>query len=138
MTTHATATFGVKSWDEKTWDGKPHKEVSGAKLTHAHVVVAYEGDIVGTGTREYLMYYRADGTAAITGLEQIVGSLGGRSGSFVLQNTGSFDGENVRGTVTVVPGSGTGDLRGLRGEGVVNLVGHAERYPMTLDYHFES
>jgi hypothetical protein len=137
MSTHATGTFEVKSWDEKTWDGKPHKEVSGAKLTHARVTCAYHGDIEGEGTREYLMYYREDGTAAIVGLEQIVGSLGGRSGSFIVRHSGTFEDQVVKGTMIVIPGSGTGDLRGLRGEGIVDLVGHLERYPVTLDYDFE-
>lgn len=137
MSTHATGTFEVKSWDEKTWDGEPHKEVSGAKLTHARVTCAYHGDIEGEGTREYLMYYREDGMAAIVGLELIVGSLGGRSGSFIVRHSGTFEDQVVKGTMIVIPGSGTGDLRGLRGEGIVDLVGHLERYPVTLDYDFE-
>lgn len=33
MTTHATATFTVKRWAQKTWDGRPAHEVTGSKLT---------------------------------------------------------------------------------------------------------
>jgi hypothetical protein len=36
----------------------------------------------------------------------------------------------------VVPGSGTEDLRGLRGEGGFASA-HAQHYPITLDYDFE-
>jgi len=36
----------------------------------------------------------------------------------------------------VVTGSGTGDLRGLRGKGGF-AVGHQQPYPITLDYDFE-
>ena len=47
MTTHATGTFEFKSWDEKTWDGKPARDIKGAKLTQARISNAYHGDIEG-------------------------------------------------------------------------------------------
>lgn len=137
MTTHATATFAVKSWDEQTWEGKPHNEVTGTKLTTTHVVYSYEGDFEGESTYRTVMYYRDDGTAAFSGLEKFVGKLHGRSGSFVVQHIGTFGAEGVRGTFTVIPNSGTDELKGITGKGVVNLSGHAERYPITLEYDLE-
>src|SRR5205809_3547948 len=83
MSMHATGTHDMKTWDEKTWDGKPANEVSGAKLTRASVTNSFHGDIEGEGTLEYLMTYRDDGSASYVGLERVVGSVGGRSGSFV-------------------------------------------------------
>lgn len=131
MRTHATATFEVKSWDEK-----PYNEMEGGpKLTRARVAKSFEGDIEGEGTLEYLMIYRDDGSASFVGLERVVGSVGKRSGSFVLQHSGTFEGGTTKATWSVVPGSGTGDLRGLRGDGGFASA-HAQRYPMTLDYDF--
>ena len=43
------------------------------------------------------MGYGDDGTAAFVGLERVVGKVGDRSGSFVLQHTGTFDGEDREG-----------------------------------------
>lgn len=137
MTTHATATFAVKSWDEKTWEGKPHNEVDGMKQTIAHVTNHYEGDIEGEGTLKYVMFYPGDGTAIFNGMEKVVGKLGGRSGSFVVQHNGTFGAEGVKATFTVIANSGTEELTGLKGHGVANLAGHAERYPMSLDYDLE-
>jgi hypothetical protein len=111
--------------------------VSGEKLTHAIITIDYQGDLEGEGTLEYLMYYPGDETAVFNGMEKIVGRLGGRSGSFVIQHNGTFGAEGVKGTFSVIPGSGSGDLRGLRGKGAANLVGHADRYPITLDYDLE-
>ncbi len=37
MTTEAKATFSMKSWDEKSWDGQPYDQVKGLKLTRAEV-----------------------------------------------------------------------------------------------------
>ncbi len=132
MSTHATATFEVKTWDEK-----PYSEIDeGPKLTRARVTKSFHGDIEGEGTLEYLMIYRNDGSVSFVGLERVVGRVGDRSGSFVLQHSGIFEGGTAKATWFVVPGSGTGDLRGLRGEGGFASA-HAQSYPITLDYDFE-
>lgn len=132
MNRHAKATFALNGWDEK-----PYNEMDGLpKLTRASVTKSYQGDITGEGKLEYLMMYRADGSASIIGLERVVGSVGGRSGSFVLQHSGTFEGGVATVTLLVVPGSGTGDLRGLRGNGGFS-VGHQQPYSMTLDYDLE-
>ena len=132
MSTHATATFEVKSWDEKPYDEMD----GGPKLTRASITKSFTGDIEGEGTLEYLMMYRDDGSASFIGLERITGRVGDRAGSFVLEHTGTSDGSTATASWSVVPGSGTGDLRGLRGEGGFSS-GHAESYPMTLDYDIE-
>jgi hypothetical protein len=132
MSTHATATFEVESWDEKPYD----EMEGGPKLTRASITKSFKGDIEGEGRLEYLMIYRDDGSANFVGLERIIGRVGDRSGSFVLQHSGTFEGDRAQATWFVVPGSGTGDLRGLRGEGGF-ASGHAESYPITLDYGFD-
>jgi hypothetical protein len=133
MSTHATATFEVKNWDEK-----PYKELDGgAKFTRASVSNAYQGDIEGESTIEYLMFYQGDGPTTFVGLEHVVGRVGGRAGSFVLQHSGADDGRAAKATYFVIPGSGTGDLHGLRGKGKATLSRQAQSYPITLDYDFE-
>jgi hypothetical protein len=132
MRKHATATFGLDSWDEKTFDEKEGM----AKLSRVSTTKSYKGDIEGEGKLEYLMMYRADGTASFVGLERVTGTIGGRSGSFVLQHSGRFEGGMAKAMLSVVQGSGTGDLRGMTGEGEFN-VGHQPPFTMTLDYDFE-
>ena len=132
MRKQAKATFGIISWDEK-----PYSEIAGSpKLTRASVTKSYQGDIEGEGKVEYLMMYRSAGSASFMGLERVTGSIGGRSGSFVLQHNGTFEDGVAKVTLSVVPGSGTGDLRGLKGDGGFS-VGHQPPYAMTLDYRFE-
>lgn len=132
MTTHATGTFEVKSWDEK-----PYNEIEGgARLTRASVAKSFKGDLEGEGTVEYLMVHSDDGSASFVGLERVVGRVGGRTGNFVLEHRGTFEGGTATVRWSVVPGSATGGLRGLRGEGGFSS-GHAESYPFTFDYDFE-
>lgn len=113
MSTTATGYFDGISWDEH-----PYGEAnSGPKLARATVSNAFHGDLEGRGTLEYLMVYHDDESATFIGLEQVVGRLGGREGSFVLQHSGIYRDSVATGTWAVVPGSGTGDLSGLAGEG---------------------
>ena len=107
-TSKATGTFTIKGWDEQ-----PYAEAEGAaKLTHARVTTTYSGELEGEGVAGLLMVYdQADATYA--GYERCSGTLGGRSGSFVLRLDGGFQDGAARTTWTVVEGSGTGDLTGL-------------------------
>ena len=82
------------------------------------------------------MVYRPDNSGSFVGLERVSGRVGGRSGSFVLQHTGTFDKTDVNGTFFVVPQSGTGELVNLHGEGSISLSGHAERYPMVFNFNW--
>jgi Protein of unknown function (DUF3224) len=129
MKSIAKARFTIRSWDEK-----PYSEGQDLpKLTRANVTRTFTGDITGEGQVEYLMLYRSDGSATFVGLERVVGHLAGKAGSFVLQRTGSFDNGVARESYVVIPGSGTGELRDLRGEGT-SAVGHGTEHPLTLSY----
>lgn len=125
----ANARFAIKSWNEN-----PYSEGQDLpKLTRATVTKTFTGDIAGEGHVEYLMMYRGDGFAAVVGLERVVGSVAGRAGSFVLQRTGVFEAGVAKESYFVIPGSGTGELRGLSGEGT-SAVGHGLEHPLTLNY----
>jgi len=126
---NANARFAIQGWDEK-----PYSEGQGLpRLTRATVTKTYTGDIAGDGQVEYLMMYRADGTAAFVGFERFAGRIGGKAGSFVLQRSGVFEDGQARESYFVVPGSATGELSGLRGEGH-SSVGHGMEHPFTLSY----
>ena len=97
----AHARFAIKNWDEKPYDegeGRP-------KMTRASVTKTFTGDIEGTSHVEYVMMYRADGTAAFVGLERVTGRIGGKSGSFVLERAGVFEDGLAKESYAVVTGS---------------------------------
>ena len=52
------------------------------------------------------------GSAGYVAIEKVTGKLRGRSGSFVLQHTGTMTRGAPQLSITVVPDSGTDDLRG--------------------------
>ena len=129
MKRSADARFAIKSWDENAYnegDDQP-------KLTRASVTKTYTGDIAGEGQVEYLMMYRSDGSATFVGLERVVGRIAGKTGSFVLQRTGVFEGGQAKESYFVIPGSATGELHGLLGDGT-SAVGHGTEHPFSLNY----
>jgi hypothetical protein len=132
MTTQATGQFKVESWNEDTYA----ELQNGGKLTRADVKQSFSGDIEGEGAVEWLMCYGAEGTADYVGLQRVDGRIGDRSGTLVLQVAGTFDGQEARGTWSVVPGSGSDELRGLKGEGEFSApLGSSASF--TLGYEIE-
>lgn len=125
----ANLKFKISSWEEDAYQEKDN----GTKLTRAHVTNTFSGDIEGEGKVEYLMFHRADRSASFVGLQHVVGKIAGRSGSFVLEHGGTFKEGRAEETWKVVPGSGTGELEGLEGEGSYGSE-HAEEYSMTFRY----
>src|SRR5512134_3805730 len=111
MKKSAKARFAIKSWDEKPYSEGQDRP----RLTRASVIKTFSGDIEGEGQVEYLMMYRGDGSATFVGLERVVGRLGGKSGTFVLQRFGIFENGQAKESYSVVDGSATGELVGLRG-----------------------
>ncbi len=128
MATVAAAKFKIEGWNEETY-----AETDGGKLTRASVKQSISGDIEGDGSVEWLMCYRPDKTADFVGLQQIDGKLGDRSGSFVMESRGTFDGGVATADLSIVPGSGTGELAGISGSGKFNAP-HGGETTVTLDY----
>lgn len=129
MTTRAKGTFEVAAFDEETteeFDG-------GMKLTRARIVQTMTGDLQGEMTNHYLMHYRDDGTACFVGFQRFEGRIGDRSGSFVQQSSGGYDGRQAKTTSFVVSGSGNGGLHRISGAGT-SAAPHGSTGTYTFDY----
>src|SRR5690349_24955957 len=100
MTAHADGTIEMAGWDEQPFD----EFDDGRKLTSTTVKQKFAGDIEGEGSATWLASYRPDGTAEYSGLQRIVGSIGGKHGSIVLRMTGGYDGTMARSEWSVVDG----------------------------------
>ena len=106
-------------------------------MVETRLLEEFTGGLVGMGWADHVRVVRADGSATFTGLERIRGSLDSRVGSFTLTATGSTDTAGiVHGRWEVVTGSGTGELKGLRGHGEFTAVGH--QASNTTTYWFAS
>ena len=130
--TRADAVITVHTYEASAYD----EPSQGPALTRIHVEESFSGHISGHGVVEFLQAARPDGSASFVGIERVTGQLGGRRGTFLLQDAGTVQDNIVSGDWFVVPGSGTGELAGLRGEGGfrANL---GEGAQVHLDYWFD-
>ena len=74
------------------------------------------------------------GSAGYVAMERVTGTLAGRSGSFVLQHSGTMTRGHAALSVTVVPDSGTDQLAGLSGTMTISIVekDHLYEFAYTL------
>jgi len=132
MEIETSCTFKITGWDEN-----PYKEFeNGAKLTKAKVSQAYEGDLSGEGSVEFLMSYASHGTAHFVGIELITGTLSGKTGTFIVQHIGTFDSNGACSKWTILPDSGTGELTGISGKG--SYAATAETVEMPFSYEIKN
>jgi len=130
MTTRATGTFEVKLAPLEAED-----KSAGSTLGRYSIDKQYHGDLEATSKGQMLTAgTNVKGSAGYVAMERVSGTLKGRSGTFVLQHSGSMTGGALHLTVTVVPDSGTGQLTGLAG-GMAILIAdgkHSYEFDYTL------
>jgi hypothetical protein len=128
---HAEAKIMVQSSEEQ-----PYDQSAGPALMEIHLNETFTGDIDGESPVRALQVRRDDQSASLVSMQRFRGKLGGHQGSFVLQGQETVEKGKIKATWFVVPGSGTGELSGLRGEG-----GFEGDFGIgsqgTLDYWFE-
>jgi hypothetical protein len=129
--THAEAKIIVQSSE-----AKPYDQTAGPALMEIRISETFTGDIDGESTVRALQVLRDDRSASMVSVQRFSGKLGGRQGTFVLQGVELVENGKIKATWFVVPGSGTGDLSGLRGEGGFEG-GFGQGSDGTLDYWFD-
>ena len=103
-------------------------ELDGAAARFAFTKT-FAGDLAGTSTG--LMLSAGDpgaGSAGYVALEAVTGTLGGRSGGFVLHQAGRMAAGTQELDYRVVPGSGTGELAGIDGTLHLTVTDGVHRY----------
>lgn len=131
MRTRAEATITVHSSE-----AHPYDQTASPALMEIHLSETFSGDIEGVSPVRALQVLHDDRSATQVSLQRFRGKLAGRQGTFVLQGSETVASGKIRATWFVVPGSGTDDLAGLRGEGgFEGEFGKGSRG--TLDYWFE-
>ena len=117
-------------------EAKPFDQTASPTLMELHLNETFEGDIDGQSPVRALQVLRDDHSASIASVQRFSGKLVGRQGTFVLQGQETVQNGKIKATWFVVPGSGTGELSGLRGEG--GFTGDfGKGSDGTLDYWFE-
>jgi len=117
-------------------EATPYDQSASPALMEIRLTETFTGDIDGESPVRALEVVRDDHSARLVSMQRFRGKLGGRQGTFVFQGQEVVQNGKIKATWFVVPGSGTGDLSGLRGEG--GFEGDFGKGSNgTLDYWFE-
>jgi hypothetical protein len=98
-------------------EAKPYDRTASPALMEVNIVEKFTGEIEGDSPVRALQVVLDDHSARLVSMQRFRGKLGGRQGTFVLQGSETVENGKISATWFIVPGSGTGELSGLRGEG---------------------
>jgi hypothetical protein len=118
VTTRASGTFDVKlnpQSSEEDADGTGLGRLSIDKQFHGDLDATSKGEMLSAGTS-------VKGSAGYVAIERVRGTLQGRTGTFILQHSGTMTRGAPQLTITVVPDSGTGGLEEISGMMTINIV----------------
>ena len=110
MTKHATGPFEVKITP------LPNDDKSETPLGRMSIDKQLHGDLEGTSRGEMLTAGTTEkNSGAYVAVERVTGTLNGKIGTFILQHSATMDRGVPHLLITVVPDSGTGQLKGITG-----------------------
>jgi hypothetical protein len=112
----------------------PYDSADGAVLGRMSIDKVFEGDFTGTGHVEMLAARSSTHptSAGYVAIERMVGTLLGKSGSFVMQHSGTMNRGVQTLSVSVVADTGTDALAGIAGTLHIDIVDKQHFYTFTF------
>lgn len=122
MTNHATGTFEVKLTPQDDQPADP----SMGRMTFDK---QWSGDITGASKGQMLTGGDVKtGSAGYVAIEKFTGTVKGRKGSLIFQHSATMTAGQGDLTITVVPNSGTEELKGINGKLTIRIEGGKHFY----------
>ena len=123
---HARGTFEVS-----VTPADPEVKEAGLGLSRYTLAKAFSGGLTGSGAGQMLAGGPSEQVGTYVALERFVGALDGREGAFLLAHRGDMNAQGYSLSITIVPGSGTGELAGISGEFALTIAGGEHRYDLS-------
>jgi hypothetical protein len=114
MAHHAHGTFTVNVQPLTPAPAEGLSRFSIDKQIHGDLEAATKGEMFSGGDPK-------QGAAGYVAIEVVTGTLAGKHGSFALQHSATMDHSGFKMSVIVVPGSGTGELKGITGTFTIHI-----------------
>jgi hypothetical protein len=123
MSHHARGTFEVKVQPLSPPDVPGVARFAIDKTIHGDLEATTKGEMYTAGDPKA-------GAAGYVAIESVTGKLDNKSGGFVLQHFATMDSSGPNMTVKVVPGSGTGELKGISGTFTIIIAAGIHSYDL--------
>jgi hypothetical protein len=93
----------------------------------------YIGDMDGSGIGQMISKRTDAGAAVYYAIEEFSGSVGGKSGAFTLVHKGRMDTKSQSLEVTILEGSGGGELHNISGSMLIIQDENGHKYELTYE-----
>jgi hypothetical protein len=123
MTNHATGTFTVDVHPLTPAPAEGLSRFSIDKQIHGDLEATTKGEMLSGGDPK-------QGAAGYVAIEVVTGTLKGKTGSFALQHSATMDQNGPKMSVIIVPGSGTGELKGITGTFDIKIANGQHSYDL--------
>jgi len=123
MTHHASGAFTVNVKPLTPAPSEGISRFSIDKQIHGDLEATTKGEMFSAGDPQ-------QGQAGYVAIEAVTGTLNGKHGSFVLQHSATMDPSGRKMSVNIVPGSGTGDLKGIAGTFDIQIANGQHSYDL--------
>ena len=132
MSPLATGSFEVQMKPLEQTEPAP-----GGSLGRLSLDKQFHGDLEATGQGQMLTAMSdVQGSAAYVAIERVTGTLHGRTGSFALHHRGIMTRGAQSLEISIVPDTGTGDLKGITGTLKIRIEDKKHFYD--LEYSFSA
>ena len=126
----ARGTYRTTGWRQQEYGGAD----AGPTLMVAEKELAFEGDLEGSAVGRSSIVGWGAGASVASGHVRIIGRIGGRSGSFVVEESVMGGAAGATATWRIVAESGSGDLSGIGGDGNWEWKPGAQQVSYSLSY----
>ena len=113
-------------------DLAPQEDV-GSPAGRMLIKKTYLGDMNGSGIGQMISKRTESGTAVYYAIEEFSGSVKGQSGGFTLVHQGHMSKESQSLEVTMLEGSGGGELQNISGSMLIVQDANGHRYELTFE-----
>jgi len=117
--------FTIGKWEEENLTAFP----SVMPIAKASIIYEVTGAIIGKLTVEYLLHYSCqdkenphNSKATYVGYMLFAGAVNGKSGSFVIEDSGSYTEAGPVSVLSIKKDTGTDELRGISGVGSYGFI----------------
>jgi hypothetical protein len=93
----------------------------------------YQGDMNGSGIGQMISKRTENGVAVYYAVEEFSGSVKGKSGGFTLDHKGHMSKESQSLEVTILEGSGSGELQNISGSMLIVQDASGHSYVLTFE-----
>lgn len=125
MVKHAKGSFDVTITPQETADEAPVARMLLYKEFHGDLEAISHGEMMAA-------HEPLTGAGVYVAIDRVAGTLHGRAGTFLMAHRGTRHADGQQLDITIVPGSGTGQLAGITGS--VDIQIEEKRHFYTIDY----